>query len=332
MQLHIIFSLVAIQTCPYVTGEVLLSMMTSSYSGCKALCVHLTHCAGYRWEVTGRMCTLTSTPHSDQTRDVFVRVDGSSHSIIGNVQILSTRVCEDRPCREDEVCVPVTSGTAQICLMAPPRDMTSSTSTQTSYASLPTSVGVSSRPETDLSVATSPTTVEHTIVDTTNTISAWITSLSYVGTVKSSTTTSSTTKTPIPTTTTTTITTTATTTTTTTTTTTATTTPTTTTAPATTAVSVTYIGCYQDKKNRLLPNAKTTNKGLTTQICFLHCHDKGYKYFGTQNKRECYCGNVIKDGYAMVSDAQCSSNCAGDPETKCGGTWRISVREILVKT
>lgn len=81
----IILCILVILTSPCATGQLLLVMPTSSHIQCKALCVYFTRCAGYRW---GRgACTLNSTPHGDQTTDVFFRTDGSSHSINENVQV-----------------------------------------------------------------------------------------------------------------------------------------------------------------------------------------------------------------------------------------------------
>ncbi|XP_048254368.1 WSC domain-containing protein 2-like [Haliotis rufescens] len=106
---------------------------------------------------------------------------------------------------------------------------------------------------------------------------------------------------------------------------------TTTTAPAAaTTVLDQYVGCYKDNSLRILPQDLRIYTLLTTTKCLLHCHGKGYTYFGTQNRVECYCGNSIKSGYEMVSDDECSHKCAGDTGTMCGGAWRVSVYKIPV--
>ncbi|XP_046331494.2 WSC domain-containing protein ARB_07870-like [Haliotis rufescens] len=254
------------------------------------------HTAGARWGVSGGACTLNSNQHGDHTTDAFLRTDGSGHSINGNPQIFSTRTCEDRPCAEEEVCVPVTAGTAHICLLAPPRDIPTSTSTPTSTSIPP--VNDSTTSETDTPVATASTTVEHTDVDiTTDTtvLSADTTSLTTTATTTSAAKT------------------------------------TTTTAPAATTTALAeYVGCYRDRRPRFLPDGRMQNALLTTETCLLYCQGKGFIYFGTQNRNECYCGNSIKSGYERLSDDECSFKCAGDPETTCGGSWKNSVYKIVV--
>ncbi|XP_071102810.1 xylosyltransferase sqv-6-like [Haliotis cracherodii] len=93
----------------------------------------------------------------------------------------------------------------------------------------------------------------------------------------------------------------------------------------------TYIGCYNDNRRRVLPYRKLFDDiCLTTETCKLHCHRFNYTFFGIEGGRECFCGNVIKDGYTIKPETQCSSPLSGDPSTMGGGHWRISIFKITV--
>ncbi|XP_046580474.1 WSC domain-containing protein ARB_07867-like isoform X2 [Haliotis rubra] len=112
--------------------------------------------------------------------------------------------------------------------------------------------------------------------------------------------------------------------------------PTTTPTPTTTCpatpnnVEHTYVACYNDNRRRILPyGLKTDLVCLTIEACKLNCHGLGYTYFGVEGGKECFCGNVIKDGYNIRPETECSSLCRGDSSPRCGGHWRISIFQTV---
>ncbi len=60
---------------------------------------------------------------------------------------------------------------------------------------------------------------------------------------------------------------------------------------------------------------------MTAVKCAANC--EGYKYFGTQWSRECYCGNVAPPLEAAASE--CNMACSGDASQICGAGMRLSV-------
>ncbi|CAG2190716.1 unnamed protein product [Mytilus edulis] len=97
-----------------------------------------------------------------------------------------------------------------------------------------------------------------------------------------------------------------------------------------------YVGCFIDTDTRLLPHEYVLEGGtfhsvMENNMCWLHCKEQGYIYFGTEAAMFCFCGDDpyrygpenVTDNYIMDSD--CNSKCIGDPEQICGGVWRLSV-------
>ena len=65
---------------------------------------------------------------------------------------------------------------------------------------------------------------------------------------------------------------------------------------------------------------------MTLDTCATFC--AGYKYFGTEYSTECYCGNALVDGSALVDTKQCSMLCGGDSKTFCGAGDRLTVYQL----
>jgi len=51
---------------------------------------------------------------------------------------------------------------------------------------------------------------------------------------------------------------------------------------------------------------------------------QGYRYAGTQQSVYCFCGNKY-DTYGAANT--CNTNCKGNPNQICGGSWANSVYE-----
>ena len=66
---------------------------------------------------------------------------------------------------------------------------------------------------------------------------------------------------------------------------------------------------------------------MTTEMCMDYCRDRAYTIAGTQNGRECYCGNEISPKIKL-QDSDCTSPCAGNSEQICGGSWILSIHYL----
>ncbi|CAG2202965.1 unnamed protein product [Mytilus edulis] len=98
-----------------------------------------------------------------------------------------------------------------------------------------------------------------------------------------------------------------------------------------------YVGCFVDTYTRVLPHEYELNGSdhpdMENNRCLLYCNDQGYKYAGTQNEDECYCGDdpyqYVADSidYYYLMDYDCNDECIGDSNQTCGGPWRLSVYE-----
>eukprot|EP01064_Diplonema_japonicum_P030269 TRINITY_DN50_c0_g1_i9.p1 TRINITY_DN50_c0_g1~~TRINITY_DN50_c0_g1_i9.p1 ORF type:complete len:771 (+),score=162.79 TRINITY_DN50_c0_g1_i9:95-2314(+) len=89
-------------------------------------------------------------------------------------------------------------------------------------------------------------------------------------------------------------------------------------------------GCFDDSvTERKLPHlAYTDTNGLTNGECATICQSRGYKYSGTQDGSQCWCGDDISTS-ARVDPAKCSTACSGDSAQKCGGYLRGTVYRVV---
>ncbi|CAM9726538.1 unnamed protein product [Ascophyllum nodosum] len=90
-------------------------------------------------------------------------------------------------------------------------------------------------------------------------------------------------------------------------------------------VSYTYLGCYADNRDRIFSgNFIQEYAKMTTEFCSAFC--QGSAYFGTQYRRECWCGEATDDP-KILGSATCTRTCLGDKSQICGGTYAMSVYE-----
>ncbi|KAL6813417.1 WSC domain-containing protein [Trichoderma sp. SZMC 28013] len=88
------------------------------------------------------------------------------------------------------------------------------------------------------------------------------------------------------------------------------------------------LGCFQDAISRILLGAKPVDYlqgDMSTKECVDHCISGGYKFAGTENGRECWCGTSIRDDAVRLPQSQCGKPCQGQPTEACGGSWAIDV-------
>ena len=82
-----------------------------------------------------------------------------------------------------------------------------------------------------------------------------------------------------------------------------------------------FLGCFVDAGDRVLPDRIISLDDMTAVKCAANC--EGYKYFGTQWSRECYCGNKTPTEEAAAYE--CNMACSGDASEMCGAGMRLSV-------
>ncbi|XP_039290436.1 WSC domain-containing protein ARB_07867 [Nilaparvata lugens] len=87
-----------------------------------------------------------------------------------------------------------------------------------------------------------------------------------------------------------------------------------------------YIGCYIDgnPSRRLFGNHKVNIENMSPKACIELCKSKSYAYAGIQYGVECFCGNERPLFTARTDETECSTDCPGNKEEKCGAGWRTS--------
>ncbi|VDH89778.1 Hypothetical predicted protein [Mytilus galloprovincialis] len=99
-----------------------------------------------------------------------------------------------------------------------------------------------------------------------------------------------------------------------------------------------YSGCYQNDDQRLFDDGPHySGDEMSSQICFQYCSFSGNieinRFFATSNKSSCYCGSEEELGsgkYQKRDDSECSLDCLGHLNEKCGALLRASVYEICI--
>ncbi|KAK4124797.1 WSC-domain-containing protein, partial [Parathielavia appendiculata] len=85
-----------------------------------------------------------------------------------------------------------------------------------------------------------------------------------------------------------------------------------------------FSGCYTEATNsRALTGSAYFDDLMTVEKCAAAC--SGFKYFGVEYGRECYCGNTIAEGSVQASLADCSFACPGDATQNCGAGNRLDL-------
>ncbi|KAL6831798.1 WSC domain-containing protein [Trichoderma camerunense] len=91
----------------------------------------------------------------------------------------------------------------------------------------------------------------------------------------------------------------------------------------------TYQGCWEEPPNdRVIIAQMYANDSMTLESCADFC--KGFTYFGTEYGRECYCGDVLKEGSQKATNQDdCSFLCAGNDNEFCGAGSRLELYKLL---
>ncbi|XP_055997108.1 uncharacterized protein LOC125646981 [Ostrea edulis] len=96
-----------------------------------------------------------------------------------------------------------------------------------------------------------------------------------------------------------------------------------------------YVGCINDKSDRLLDGDFHYSRGMTNQKCLQKCRQNYYTFSGTQYYGQCFCGNVTwtsVQNYGSSPENDCRLPCYGDKQDWCGGHWKLSVYLTGVST
>ncbi|KAL8845777.1 MAG: hypothetical protein Q9221_009086 [Calogaya cf. arnoldii] len=88
-------------------------------------------------------------------------------------------------------------------------------------------------------------------------------------------------------------------------------------------------GCYTEAtRGRALSGNAYFDSQMTVEKCAAACSK--FTLFGVEYGRECFCGNSLNEGSIPAPEGQCSFNCPGNPDQKCGAGNRLNVYEKLV--
>jgi len=98
-----------------------------------------------------------------------------------------------------------------------------------------------------------------------------------------------------------------------------------------------FVGCSPEARrandglDRTLTGAKFADDGMTNEKCLDFCTTKGFKYAGTEYRRECYCGGSVaptrQPKKTVASLADCGLTCMGNTAQYCGGLSWLSLYE-----
>lgn len=94
------------------------------------------------------------------------------------------------------------------------------------------------------------------------------------------------------------------------------------------AAAGTYVGCVSDGINngRTLNGPSISSNNMTLETCRSFCTSQGYTLSGAEYSTQCFCGNSIGNGGAVLSDSSsCNMLCSGNQYNSCGGPNRLSV-------
>jgi hypothetical protein len=96
-----------------------------------------------------------------------------------------------------------------------------------------------------------------------------------------------------------------------------------------------YVGCFKDQQKSWLAPASTEGRdvngfftndsGMTSARCISVCRSQGFKYAGTQDSTQCFCGNAYGRSGAA---SNCNEACGGNPAEMCGGNWANSIYRV----
>lgn len=82
-------------------------------------------------------------------------------------------------------------------------------------------------------------------------------------------------------------------------------------------------GCYQDSTKRVLSDVYVKDDQMDTGKCSRICY--GYRYYGVEAGKECWCGNNMNGNPARYVWTQCNTQCPGNKALYCGAAMKIGI-------
>ncbi|KAM0322521.1 hypothetical protein ACHAQA_009367 [Verticillium albo-atrum] len=108
-----------------------------------------------------------------------------------------------------------------------------------------------------------------------------------------------------------------------------------------TALGWRFVGCAPeegpagDGLGRTLSGALYADDLLTNELCVAFCRGRGFRFAGSEYRRECWCGNTLAEtrvpGTTVTSLAGCGLTCGGDLGQICGGGGWLSLYEVCAE-
>ena len=90
-----------------------------------------------------------------------------------------------------------------------------------------------------------------------------------------------------------------------------------------------YLGCYANSPNRILPHFASGNLDPNGAIeCATLCKAAGFNLAGTQISKECWCGDSLNGAQPVPNNNECNMQCLGNAAEMCGGPARNSVYTV----
>jgi len=100
--------------------------------------------------------------------------------------------------------------------------------------------------------------------------------------------------------------------------------------PSAASCQLTYLGCFVDLPDRLLPTQTADAfTCLTREYCASLCASVGAPVSGGEFAGQCFCGPSLPHSAVKAPDSECNMACSGDAQTMCGGNYRISVSSAV---
>ncbi|KAK0624079.1 WSC domain-containing protein [Immersiella caudata] len=96
--------------------------------------------------------------------------------------------------------------------------------------------------------------------------------------------------------------------------------------PAPAVSTIASVSCYEEPVGgRALSGDMVASDAMTVEACGNFCLNRGFKIFGLEYARECWCDNINNGTVSTATPTQCTFPCSGDSAQVCGGNDRLSV-------
>lgn len=91
-----------------------------------------------------------------------------------------------------------------------------------------------------------------------------------------------------------------------------------------TDLSATYVGCYVDNSQRIMPPSSLSSNN-TVDGCVAACSATGNELSAVEYGGECYCAASLPAASLKTTDDQCNMQCDGERTELCGAGYRLQI-------